>query len=363
MAGVNYTRLFNTRLEHTFYTGGITKDLQIIPTSETLHSMKDANMMFKNDDTGFRVLYRVDDSNDPFIDFKNVKLVFGVQVKNATEFSNITSLSTIPGYSADKIMYISNMASVTTRNLAITFLDYLKSAIFNYAFPQTGISTDTATISIFKDGADVTPSFPDPSMVKANTAGEFSYPIDFSNKPKGLYEFKTKINPSGSLVTKTVYIDNDLVRQNVFAIMEILAKDGKPANFTSNYPANREYALVFDRREVQWKYIILLKSFDPMALPVIDVFDTNPTQPIYGQINFNTPVNTTINGIPARIITSTASNVPYYEAAKTGLNIRKDPAGTPVTLLTNIPGVPIGITSAQTTPTINFDITEIFVVI
>jgi len=360
MAGSTYIKLFNTRLEHDFYVSGITKDLIVMPTIETAVAMKNSNMIFRMEDAGFRILYRVDDVGEPFIDFKNVRLVFGVQIKNATEFSNITSLSTIPGYSADKIMYISNTPNVTTAALAITFLDYLRTSIFNYEFPQTGASNDAATISIFKDGVDVTPAFPDPTNVNANSAGSFFYPVDFSNKPRGLYEFKTKINPSGSLITKTVYVDNDLAKQNVFAIMELLAKDGKPVNYGNNYPANREYSLAFEKRETQWKYIVILKSFDPNALPTIDILDTNPSQPVYGQIDFNTAVDTTVNGIPAKIITSKPPKPPYYELAKTGLNIRKDPSGTPVTLLTNIPGVPIGLISADPS---DFGITEIYVTI
>ena len=183
--------------------------------------------------------------------------------------------------------------------------------------------------------------------------------------PKGLYEFKTKINQLGVVTTKTVYIDTELVKQNIFAIVEILAKDSTNNNWPQ-YPTAppstyyRTYRLQFERRLTQWKYIVVLKSFDPSALPTIDILDTNPTQPVYGLINFNTPVDTTVNGIAAKIISSVASTVPYYESAKTGLNIRKDPAGTPVTLLTNIPGVPLGITSADPA---NFNITEIFVVI
>ena len=365
MAGVNYIRLFNTRLEHTFYVDGITKDLQVTPTSETMRAMKNSNMLFKADDTGFRVLYRVDDLGAPFIDFKDVKLVFGVTLKNVTEFLNITTLTTLSGYAPDKIMYIKNTPGATTASLAISFLDYLKSAIFNYEFPQDAVNAgDNGSIVITNSqGNIVTPSFPDPTQVKANSAKKWIYPIDFSNMPGGLYTFQTTGNGTQ---TRTVYIDNELVKKNVFAIIDLLAKDGKPANYVTNYPTGREYKLIFNRRETRWKYIVVLQSSasaPPLPnVPAVKIEDdSSPVQPEYGTLTFTYDSDRTVNGLPARVFLSDQLSIPYFEQAKYGLSIKKDP-GTD-TLITNIAGPPLGLTSAQTTPTINFNITEIFVVI
>lgn len=360
MAGAAYNRLFNTRFEHDFYVGGITKDLVLTPTVETMKAMKNSNMLFKMDDTGFRVLYRVDDTNNPFVDFKDIRLVFGVSVKNVTEFLNITSLSTIPGYSASKLMYINNVGNETTTNLTFTFLDYLRPAIFNYEFPQTAANVgDTGSIVITNSqGNTVTPSFPDPTQVKANGSKKWVYPIDFSNMPPGLYEFETTGN--ASTITKTVYIDNSLAKQNVFAIMELIAKGGA----SGNYPVDRLYKLVFDRRETQWKYIVVLKSPavnpPPPGVPATITIedDSSPVQPEYGTLTFTLIDTITVNGSPARVFTSNQSDIPYFEQAKYGLSIKKN-AGTE-TLITNIAGPPLGLTSADPA---NFDITEIYVTI
>jgi hypothetical protein len=366
MAGANYTRLFNTRLEHDFYVSGITKDLSVIPTSETVLSMKNSNMLFKMDDTGFRVLYRIDETGNPFIDFTDVKLVFGVQIKNINEFSNITKWASLPGYAADKMPYFSNIGNLTTPALALSFLDFLKPAKFNYEFPQTAANAgDNGSITITNSqGNIVTPSFPDPTQVKANGSKKWIYPIDFSNMPRGLYEFETSGN--AQTITRTVYIDNDLVKQNVFAIIELLAKDGKPVNYNTNYPANREYKLIFERRQTQWKYIVVLKSPAvnppppgvPATIGIED--DSSPVQPEYGTLTFALNSSITVNGLPARVFLSNQVTIPYFEQAKYGLTIKKNPGVGAEMLMTNIAGPPLGLTSADPA---NFDVTEIYVTI
>ena len=98
MTGFNYNRLFNARIAHTFYVSGISKnDLAVVPTSGTLKAMKNSGMLFRMDNEGFRVLYKVtgntDEDGSPFINFTNVPLVFALQLINTNEFLNFTDLT------------------------------------------------------------------------------------------------------------------------------------------------------------------------------------------------------------------------------------------------------------------------------
>ncbi len=365
MASVNYIKLFNTRLEHDFYVSGITKDLEITPTIETRLAMKNSNMLYRADDTGFRVLYRVDDSGNPFVDFKDVKLVFGATHKNATEFLNITKLTALSGYAPDKVLYFYNIGSEGSTNLNFAFLDFLKSAIFNYEFPQNAANAGDNGSIIIKNsvGNVVTPSFPDPTQVKANTALKWIYPIDFSNMPSGLYEFETTGN--ASTITKTVYIDNDLVKQSVFAIIDLLAKNAS----SSNYPVDREYKMLFARNRTYWKYILVLKSGNVLISDTIDLLDTSsPAQAPYGAIVFTRKNNILVNGIDAVEFTSystvfpvapNTATLPFYETPKKDLVIQKNG----VTVATGISSPLIGLVSKMKEPVTLADMTITYVTI
>src|SRR6218665_1121996 len=97
MGGFSYKRLFNTKVVHDFYVDSISKkDLAVAPTVSTGIAMKNNNMLFRSDESGFRVLYKADDAGDPFIDFSNVRLTFTVQLLNVNEFLNFTNLDDAP---------------------------------------------------------------------------------------------------------------------------------------------------------------------------------------------------------------------------------------------------------------------------
>jgi hypothetical protein len=77
-------------------------------------------------------------------------------------------------------------------------------------------------------------------------------------------------------------------------------------------------------------------------------------------LTFSAPTDTTVNGFPAKVFNSTVNTIPYFETPKKNLNIKKDPGATPVMILKNIPGPPIGSVSADPA---DFGITEIYVYI
>ena len=362
MAGTAYNRLFNTKIMHDFYVDNISrKDLAVVPTDATVLAMKNSNMLFRNDEGGFRVLYKVDGAGAPFIDFSNVRLVFSLELLNVNEFLNFTKLT---GYTPEKILYFTNIGSITASALNFSLIDYLRPVMFTYEFPQI-----TGTVGHIKitdqNNVDVTPTYPNPNTISPNASNNYFYPIDFTKLPKGLYNFETWTDAVPTpTVTKTIYIDNDLASQGAFGIVDILATNGLDASFPGPplSPDYRLYKMNFVRRETQWKYIVILKSasVNPTPPPIIILDESSPVQPVYGSLAFNLPVNATVDGYPARIITSVSTTIPYFEEPKKGLSVKN--TALSATIITNIPGPPIGVVSAQKEPK-NFGITEIFVII
>ncbi|MGZ4118487.1 MAG: hypothetical protein ACXVPY_13440 [Bacteroidia bacterium] len=384
--GISYQKLFNTRITHTFYEGGISKnDLAVIPTATTALAMKNSNMLFRNDEEGFRVLYKADDSGNAFIDFKNVRLVFGLQLVNVTSFLNFTNLDdsiNSKTYSAGKILYFKNFDnSLNTQgsNLFYSLIDYLRPVVFTYQFPQTASGPSDLGYIIIKDQAGnvVTPVYPPSTSIIPDNNSGYTYPIDFTKMPKGLYKFETWTDSTSTQphVIESIYIDNELAGQNIFGIIDILAKDAAPGNYPVYPPVAqplppipqiteaRVYDMNFVRRLTQWKYILVLKSPGVNPVPsIIGIVDDAPQSP-YGTLLFTSPpVDAIVNGFPAKIFASDSTTIPYFEVPKKGLSVKKD-TGLATTVLTDIKGPPIGVVSAQTSPTKNFNITEIFVII
>ncbi len=372
MAGIAYNKLFNTQIVHDFYADNLSKrDLAVVPTTSTNLAMKNNNMLFRADASGFRVLYKADSSGAAFVNFSNVRLVFAVQLLNLTQFLNFTNLSDgVSDYTAGKILYFTNRGSVTASDLTYSLLDFLRPATFTYQFPQT---TGTVGYIIITNDANVvvTPTTPNPNTIMPDASNRFFYPVDLSKLPKGLYKFETGTDLAAS-VTKTVYIDNELASQGVFGIVDILAVGAAAANYPGSAgpppsPNYRMYNMNFERRLTQWKYILLLKS--PVVNPsppvpvILDIEDTVAPVPPYAAMSFNPAVDVMVNGIPAKIITSVLTTIPFFEVPKMGLTVKKDPSTSPVTIMENLPGPPLGVVSAQTTPTANAGITEIFVII
>lgn len=347
MAGFNYNRLFNARMVHPFFVSGISKkDLAVLPTRSTAIAMKNSNLLFKKDDEGFRVLYKVKgNSNDdgvPFVPFTNVPLTFAVQLINTNEFLNFTNLT---GYTPGKLLYFTNRANPVTSVLTLQFLDLLRPSVFTYQFPQIASGpSDTGTILIKNQaGATVVPLT---NVAPSGTS--YFYPVDFSLFPKGLYSFETTAISGAQ--TKTVYIDTDLAATGAFGIIDLLVPS------YTGLSASRTYDLTFSSRLTQWKYFIVLQSGGVSVSDTVTIADDGGAQFPYGALSFGAATDTTINNIATKVISTMEVNIPFYEIPKRKLSILKnaEPA------VTNIPGPTINLLNAKAGSP---NITEIYVYI
>jgi hypothetical protein len=341
MGSVTYKRLFNTRVVHDFYVDYFSRnDLAIVPTIETEQAMKNSGMQFRKDDIGFRVLYRVDDSNNAFISFSNVGLVFALTLKNISGFLNFTDLddNTNP-YAGGKIIYFTNRTNVTANDLDYDLLDYLRSKIFSYQFPQTGTGpNDMGHIKITNQAnVDVTSLLPSSPILTPDTQNRYFYAADFTKLPSGLYTFETWMDSNITPVDKKVYIDNNLARQGVFGIVDILATNDNPANYPP-VPGGpvvppitdaAVYNMNFTRRISRWKYIVVYKTGNINTGNDGNLAITDTTlQPPY---NPNPPGNpivfaktgyTTVNGYDASVWLSNLPALPFFETSKTGIDLK-----------------------------------------
>ena len=300
-----YKRLFNIAITHDFYTDGISRDFDIVPVPGTRSIMKNNRLLFRNDNTGFRVLYQNDPgTDDPFIAFPTggFELRFAMSLKNVNSFQNITILSESGGkkFESGNLIYLTNTVPTQTE-LDYSIIDGLKPSSFTYRFPQTGGGpTDTGHIVIKNEnGDDVTPVYPDPDNVKADTNGDFYYPIDFGLLPPGLYNFETIIN-TGTPEYQNLYIDNRLIGKNIFGLIKIKVIS------TTDFPTNKEYKTEFKKRETIWRYKMILKTPDIAPTDTLEIIDGD------GVYTFISQPDETTNGVRTVVFDSDAV-IPYTQ--------------------------------------------------
>jgi hypothetical protein len=366
MGTVTYKRLFNTRIVHDFYVDYFSRnDLAVVPTIETEQAMKSSGMQFRRDDVGFRILYRIDDSSNAFISFKNIGLVFALTLRNAGGFLNFTDLddNTNP-YQSGKIIYFTNRTNVTANDLEYDLLDYLKSKIFSYQFPQTASgNTDMGHIKITnQDNVDVTSQLPSPAVVAPDTMNRYFYAADFTKLPAGLYTFETwtDIVPTPTS-KKKIYIDNNLARQGIFGIVDILATDDNPANYPA-IPAGpvvppitdpAVYNMNFIRRTSRWRYIVVYKSGNintgnDSQLAITDTTIQPPYNPSAVPINFvRQPGYINVSGYDASQWLSDLPPLPFFETAKSGIDLMNGAS----TMISDVAGAGIDLQSGTAAET------------
>ncbi len=300
MGAVSYKKLFQVEMLHTYYENGITKDFGIVPTEETQAILKNNNLLFKVDSTGFRVLYRNEEGSDnAFIPFSNLKLRFELILKNVFEFENITDLKQngpMKNFVAGNLAEFSNMNNPLNSGLKYKIIDAVKPSLFTYEFPQVvpNPTTETGRIVIKNEAGDnVTPASPDPDNILPTEEGKFFYPIDFKSMPVGTYNFRTIVTGVPNQ-RRNLFIGDALARKNVFGIVEINVENEQ----ASSFPADRMYRARFKKREPNWRYLILIQS------SIVDLSDDLEIIDAQGTYSFSRKTDTDFNGIPTAVFDS-----------------------------------------------------------
>ena len=325
---VAFKKLFNMKFDHKFFVNGISRDVMAVPTSATAKILKGNNLLFRRDEQGFRIMYRTDGVSDvPFVAFANLELRFALVLVNNVEFPNYTDLDKGGQVFAGKNNVWFTNQVVTTSALTYEITDELMPVQFTYVFPNTQTS-GTGTIKIFNEsGTEVTPANPDPDNIQPGADGKYRYPVDFMGLPAGRYKFTTQIaaNPA---VDKYIYIDNELVTENILGVVKIKVNNYLPASF----PAGREYKAVFENRKTKWQYVMVLKSGIVVTSDTLNIIDRGTAVAPYIVNTFARQADTVVNGVPAAVFLSD-QKIPYFKTAKKKLTLVKfipDPPNPPI---------------------------------
>lgn len=300
-----YKILFRVKLSHEYYTDGISPDFSVVPTPETTNWLKNNNMLFRTDNTGFRVFYTADTGNElnfPFTSFEATRLRFMLLLQNPEKFFNITDL-TIGGktYQSGNILEFVNTGT-GSQELNKHLIWNAEPAIFTYEFPQIAesISDDIGKLEIFNEqNEQIVLESPDPDSVIPTNDGRFLYPVDLNGYPIGMYRFTTYVNNTDE-EERSIYIDGQLKKNSVFGIIHI----DLPASSVLFDPEDEEwhytapdYDAVFLAKAPYWRYLMIMKN-EPVGEKTFSIRDTR------NEYTFIQKTDTEINGFQTLVYDS-----------------------------------------------------------
>lgn len=320
---LNYKILFIAEILHSYYTSGICKDFEIIPSAETKQLLKDQGMMYKVVDNKLLVAINCNSFSKPFVQLgSNKKFSFYLKLVNGN-FDNITNLEYKP-YELKRFCF-----SNINQNEIANFL-YLNKEIPIYD-PATKYAPGTLVANQF---GEIFEALKSSNIANAHGLGETAFwikkikkqcatAIDLIELSPAIYNFtvsasklfavkvfglNTTTNIYDVAVTDTknlmyddmqsvvpvnlnglpfgkykvvvngeekeIYYDNNAVYDNIFGIIEIFNHLPAANEFSlldgTGVVKEKTFTLQFASRSVIWKY--LARTTD-----ITSVFDSSNT--------------------------------------------------------------------------------------
>lgn len=352
MVSINYTRLFNLWLGHSYYGDGKAYNLHLRPTGQTLKKLRGAAMLFKTIPGGCVILYRAQqDETTPFVNLpRDQKFTFILTSQNKAEFQNITHLDISPDnrFSSTSILYFSNnpdAASTDSKNpeeITHSLISAVKNSLFTYPFTLENPPAEVLLRVTDSNGDPVSPGndiagtpLPETLTLQQSDDGSYSRQIDLRQKPTGLYTFSVRtISDDSTLREEQFYVDDDLVSRDLLGIVDIIYATDSDHLFGDT----EEYKLTFSRKETIWTYFIVNKNgnvvFDDHDLVINDHGSSG-----YSAVQFNRDgdephADIKINGYDTVVFKSNAP-IPFKNLPKSDVQLIRNPGSN--VLIKNLP--------------------------
>lgn len=271
---INYRRLFNLRIHHSYYSDGVPAGVQIHPASSTSKILRGSKMLLKWLPDGITVLYRADHSEvEPLVRLDHLKLTFFITIQNAKEFQAITNLDDPAGKSFDSssILYFKNDPENGSSDpdepepVTYSLLDSVRPLLFTYTFSKEDSPDELFFRLKNESGEPVAPGkdssgqqLPDQLLLEKQEDGAFRQQIDLRGKKTGVYSVSLweQEDDDDPYHRETFYVDDQLSGRALLGILE-LEFDGEHGDF---YGEIQEFDIRFERRKTYWKYLVVNKQ-------------------------------------------------------------------------------------------------------
>jgi hypothetical protein len=352
MISINYTRLFNLRMTHTYFSDLQASGLKLRPTRSTTRLLKGANMLFKTIPNGVVILYRAgSDEITPVINLPpDQTFTFVLIAENPAEFQNITKLDVAPDdkFLSTSILHFTNDPNNATgdaenpEELVHSLIDSKKNSLFSYLFnletsPNDVLlritGPDGATVSAGKN-ADGTP-MSDPLSITKSDDNMYRQQVDLRQRPAGLYTFTVRNSADDStLKEERFYVDDELASQNFLGLVDIVYSES-PGHI---YGETEEYTLSFSRKETVWTYYIVNKNgfvvFDDHDLAISDPGSSDYPAVTFTREGDEPHADIQVNGYETVLFKSNVP-IPFKDLPKPNVQLVRNPGSA--ILVKNLP--------------------------
>lgn len=275
MMNTSYTKLFNFRISHSYFSKDCGKIFSISPTIDCVRELRRFKLLFKATDNGFVILY-------PFtINKKNsFKPVCPIDEKVKLSFvffsgdEYLLNYSDLPFYSPGKYIYYFNNLKKQSGQDRINMSKskyvsrddciYLQPIAFKEFF-------ESAPGESFASGpvdCDISDIYGDSLLLKKIYAkeGRVECNLNLQNLGNGFYVLKLN-----NVEKRKFYIDNDLYKRRPFAVAEIFIDEQFLPNLTGNENPgekvnsnNMSFQLNIARRSTIWRYKLITRSCEDL---------------------------------------------------------------------------------------------------
>jgi hypothetical protein len=270
---VEFRQLFKVNFAHGFYTNGKCDDFTIAPTTDTQFILRQHQCMFRVEETSVKIVSKLKaDKSGPEVMFREgAVLSFGIQLKRP-ELYNFTTPSELP--KKGHVLLFTNYSRTKTSGylpLRVQHVRLSGPVVFHE------IVTKLAVRITLRNRNNV-------------VLGEASYPQDsnevqhnfsLQHLPAGIYTVD-ETTASGTTIT-TYYVDADLARQNLFAILRIENSSAYP--FV--YDGTDAYKISFTPASGTWKYYVVVLRTATVTQYEIQDLGSNSYGSRTGPIAFN----------------------------------------------------------------------------
>lgn len=237
-------------LQHDFYTDGLSSDLLVVPTAETIRLIQRYRLIFGNATKTTKskyVLLQETTDGTPIITLPEpttFRFALPLAEKSFYNFSDFAP-------PANGEVYVFDNSSGTE----LVGASPSKYAYYGGPFTWSGIAGAPATVTAthIDSGEVITETtFLEGTQLQAS--------FDLSNRKPGLYALRREGELS---VDRTIYYDPEFIHQNLLGFVHLQQ--------TASLDIAPAYTLSFTRKEVRWKYFVVLKgNHDAFTYTVID---------------------------------------------------------------------------------------------
>lgn len=338
---INYRRLFNLRLHHSYYADGIPHGVQLMPTSESMEKLKGGNMLLKQLPNGITVLYRSgDDGVSPLVPLNELSLRFAITVQDSAMFQAITNLdeSASKKFRSSNILFFRNNPLKHSNNpddpekLVHTLIDSVESSLFTYSFypadpPEELFFSMKNDLGVVVSPGKDAEGNPLPEKIKLSKLddGSFKQQVDLRGRRPGIFTISIYESESDEepLHEKKVFVDEELSGKKLLGILELTCGTDEG----ELYDEIQEYSLRFIRKESFWKYLIVNKYEKVTGPENLEIEDKGAdsseyyTPTSFTKLEPESGENFKVNGLET-IRFRSADPIPFFEIPRPSVRLK-----------------------------------------